>query len=217
MATFVSDTFTDTAAVDLSAHVGETGATWAYNTANVASFVISNANRVRPNAVGNGYAQASGAPSSADYEVSALVRKFSSVGTATVIGISARSSAVQATMYYAQYNDGAAQWQMGKLVNGANTTLGTAFSQALTLGQDYTLTLRVQGTAISLYVDTVLRVGPSTDASIATTGLAGVKCGGNTTTASDSTGYHLDTFLVADIAAAAGGGGAANMTMMGVG
>lgn len=199
MATFVTDTFTDASGTAITAHVGELGATWAYNTANAASFVISDANRCRPNSTGNGYAYASGTPASADYDVTAVVRKFSSVGTATNIGLVARSSTGAATFYYAQYNDGAAQWQLGKLVSGGNTALGTGFSQALTLNTDYTLTLRVQGSSISLYVDGVLRVGPATDSTITAAGRAGIKCGGNTTTASNTTGYHLDTFGVADI------------------
>jgi hypothetical protein len=84
------------------------------------------------------------------------------------------------------------------------------------LNQDYTVVLRMQGTAISVYIDTVLRIGPVTDANIAPVGTAAVRCGGNATVATDSTGYHLDTFTAADIPAA-GGGGAQNMLMMGVG
>lgn len=215
MATYVNDTFTDTALVALPSHVGETGATWAYNTANAATLVISDANRVRPDTIGNGYAYASGVPASADYDVTATIRKFSSVGTATNIGIVGRSSTGVATFYYAHYNDGAAQWQLARLITGGNSTLGSA-AQALTLGQDYVLKLRMVGSAISLYVDGVLTIGPITNTEITQVGLGGVKCGGGTATATNSTGYHIDNFSVID-APVATGGNAGTMLTMGIG
>jgi hypothetical protein len=197
MAIFVQDSFTDTAAVALASHTPEVGGPWVLHPSNAAGFEISDANRVRPNLIGNGYAYATGTPGT-DYDVKADFRKRSSVGTGTQFGITGRMSTTVVTMYYLHYNDGAAQWQMGRVVTGGNATLGT-FAQALTIDQNYAITLRMQGTAISAYIDGVLRIGPITDANIAAAGKGGIKSAGSVATASNTTGYHIDKFLAQDI------------------
>jgi hypothetical protein len=199
MTTYVTDPFTDTAGVDLPSHSPSLGGPWVYHPNNTALFCITNANRVRQNLNGTALAYATGTPASADYDVSAVLRKLSGgLGSASSMGIAGRSSTSVFTQYYLSYNDGAAQWQLGKVVSSANTVLGS-FAQGLTLNQDYAIVLRMVGTAISGYLDGVLLIGPITDASIAVAGKGMIRASGNLPVSSDTTGYHLDNFSVDSI------------------
>lgn len=67
MADFVSDTFTDADATNLTAHTGETGATWTAHPNGGAAVITGN--QVKGNAGGNNLFYASGTPASADYTV----------------------------------------------------------------------------------------------------------------------------------------------------
>src|SRR5574340_27254 len=121
MATFVSDTFTDTDNTNLSAHTGETGATWAKHTSYTAdATIISNQAKVSS---GTAMYYASGNPTNADYYAAMdIIRSGSGA-----LGVACRVNTAAHTFYYAQHYT---NWQLYKAVAGTHTQLGsTVFPQ----------------------------------------------------------------------------------------
>jgi hypothetical protein len=202
MATFVSDTFTDTSATALESHTGETGATWVKNSTYAGGLVISDANRCRHvDDTSNAGYYASGTPAAADYEVQGTVRFLSDLNGG--IGIGGRMSTSADTMYFAHYNNNAANeaFDLYKIVAGSYTQLGSSYSDPLGAGDERVMRLRMEGDQISLYVDDVLRIGPITDTALTVAGRAGIRAFLNAT---DAGGIHIDTFSATDIEAPGG-------------
>jgi hypothetical protein len=201
MATFVSDSFTDTSGTALASHTGETGATWTKSAiSGTGALEISNANRCRHD--GNAstlWYYASGTPINANYDVQATVRFLSDVDSQN--GVSGRMSTSVDTMYIAFYNTNAtANFDLYKVVAGSYTQLGT-YADALSAGNERVLLLRMDGDQISVYIDAVLRIGPITDTGVTVANRAGIRA---YNVASDTTGLHIDTFSATDIVAAGG-------------
>jgi lysophospholipase L1-like esterase len=191
MATFLNDTMTDTAGVQWNAHTGETGATWtAHPSYAPTNAVITDANRLRANAVSSNYVHyASGTPASADYTVKANIRPATLLA-GSEIGVAGRVATAANTMYLARYINDTASWSLDKFVAGVFTNLGT-FAQTLTATNTYELQLAMTGTTIALLVDGVSRVSV-TDSGVAAAGKAGAYLASGTTAPTNTTGYHLD-------------------------
>lgn len=205
------DEFTDTAGTLLSSHTGALGASWTSVPSQDRTAVITNANRLRKE-TGNGAAQyyASATPPSANYLVEADVHVASLLGTDAIAVVGRQDvSGTGQTFYIARYVRDSARWELGKVVNGTLTLIGSGtgtgyYSQTLTTGTSYRMTLQMNGTAISLLVDGVSRI-TATDSSISAAGRAGVRLGTGASTAqtSDSAGLHLDDFRVSSLTTSA--------------
>lgn len=196
MATFVSDTFTDTSGTNLASHTGETGATWTAHPNFNNGLVISNANRLRTDGTASiKVFYASGAPAGANYTVSA---DFTVVSAAGHIGVVARLDTTASTYYRLRLDAGLAQFQLHKVVSGTATLLGT-YNNGSTA---FAVTLSCDGDQIAAIIDSVTRIGPVTDSAITAANKAGVY---GFSFGTDSTGTHLDNFAAVDIGGGGGG------------
>lgn len=198
MATFVTDSFTDTSGTNIESHTGEVGATWVEHTALAGGqLVISDANRVRSNSSTADMVYASGLPASADYSVfGTIVMRSDNNGSA--MGICGRLATGADTCYLFRYNtSGTNQWQLLRLSGGASSTI-QAVNATITVDQAYAIELRMTGSTIEGYVDGVLTCS-GTNSDVTAAGRAGIRTAG---TASNTAGVHLDNFSAADPAAA---------------
>lgn len=143
------------------------------------------------------------APPSADYSVSADFYIAGTTSTAFTAWILARQSTTADTRYSARWRNGTG-WQLYKYVAGTATQLGSTVAATYTAGSTHTAKLVCDGTAISVYVDNVLTIGPITDSSITAAGYGGIRV----TTDSMTDGVHLDNFSIDTLAtdASASGG-----------
>lgn len=197
MATFLNDTFTDTDTTVLTSHTGETGATWTRQTGENASGQFT----VRTNRIycstAQAVLQASGAPATPNYDVTATIRVVSTV--TSIIGVVGRASTSARTYYLAFYNrvTSGGAWSVGlqRMLAGTASTLVENSITSFTAGTTHTLLLRMVGDQISVYSDGVLVVGPVTDANITTAGKGGVW---SNTAVTTTTGHHIDTITAAD-------------------
>lgn len=187
----LSDTFTDTAGTGLASHTADSGHTWTEHASlTTGDMVISDANRVRSNSNNTSVYHSSWVPATADYDVTAVIRRLSSLGS---LGVVARCETGANTMYLFRYNTGTTAWEILLLNAGASSTLGS-FSQSLSDNTSYTLKAELRGTALKLYVDSVERISV-TDSTISAKGVAGVRA---LTTVANTTGYHMDSIATAD-------------------
>lgn len=199
MATFVSCNFTDSAGTDLNAHTPEgTGDTWTRNTVVSSNpAVVTAAGRARANIAGGAAADAiyyaSGTPATNEYDVECDIVQRTSIAVA--VGVYGRLSTTQNTGYCAFHNGSGNTWTLGRFANGTFTSLGT-FAQTLTNDQAYHLKLEIRTATKKVYIDGVERIS-STDDTLTTTGLAGIRLRGSNTT-TDSAGTHIDAFTAAD-------------------
>jgi hypothetical protein len=206
MATFVSDSFTDTSNQSLGFHTGETGATWTEHTVTFTGDInISDANRARHSTANGDVAMwyASGTPINANYEIAAPLKHIANTSPAFADGVVIRLSTSAVTGYLLRYiTDGSfglgGQWLLGKYVAGTFTSLGS-YAEVLTPGDEPVVRLRADGDQISVYVDDVLRIGPITDTAITAAGRAGMWFQG---IGSDTNGNHLSSFTATDITGA---------------
>jgi hypothetical protein len=195
VATFLNDTFTGASGTTLTAHPGETGATWTkHGSSGAGTMALSDANRLRVGTTGGVIIYySSGTPAGPDYEVFGPVVAVTA-GTTRVIGVTGRMDTV-ANTYYAAFYDGANnRWELRAVVAGVVTTLGT-FAQAMVNGTSYEVRLRMAGSRISLLVDGVERV-IVTDTSITAAGRAGVF---GATASTNTTAVHLDSITALDV------------------
>jgi len=196
----LGDSFTGTAGTLLPSHTADSTATWTKLTALPDDLVLTDANRLRENGSGGGVAYSSAVPASADYQVGAdVVVKSKLVGDAAGVVGRLDTTNANGTYYLARYR--AAQWELVKRVNGVETILGT-YADRLVAGTSYRLRLDLQGTAIRVYVDGILRIS-ATDGAISAAGRAGVQVGyaGSTVTQTNATGLHLDNLRLVDSSA----------------
>lgn len=197
MATFFSDTFTDTAGTLLESHTPDTGTSWAKASPAPSSAVITASGRARIGGNTFGYYYANATPGSAEYDVTS---DFYAATIVTDAGITGRNNTASQTMYRFRYRQGLTEWQLNKVVAGAVTNLATA-GQTLTAGVTYALKLEIRDAAKKAYVDGV-EVVSSTDNAITAADYAGLYLGG-LTTADDTRGFQFDNYHVSDPPAAA--------------
>ena len=190
---FVEDTFAGVDDTNLVDHTGEVGATWTHHASYGAGPVFHQIHTggLKCNNALSECDYASGAPATAEYDVTALIHCVDmTVGIGTgLIGICGRVDVAANTMYIARYDEQNGRWQLLKIEAGAGTSLGL-FAQELTDGVVYTLKLEIRDAAKKLYVDGVERIS-SADNAIAAAGKVGVR-GSN---------YSQATFLIQSISA----------------
>lgn len=200
--TISSDSFTDTAATNLTAHTGELGGAWIQPNGNNVE-KISTANRAYRN--GNDYAidYSSATPASADYAVEAdlFYRGTLANDTAGVIG---RFNTGATSFYVARWSGTNTTWNIAEVSSGTTTVLATTGAQsALVVGQSYRLRLELSGsssTVLELYVNgTLMTSFTDVTAPFTAVGKAGFMDGAIEPPAvvkSDTVGLHFDNFLV---------------------
>lgn len=188
---FLNDTFTGTDSTAITAHLGELGATWQESTQFSSGDALLASNRLRSSSISSVWL-ASGVPDSANYSVNATLRYLTAAGTS--IGIVGRADNPAENCYIALYYRAGKKWELYKSVTGTLTSLGS-YSQTLSAGVDYKLTLTMSGTTITLLVDDVSRVSV-TDSAVSQPGRCGLWTNGST---SSSTGIHIDRVWSSDL------------------
>ncbi len=194
------DAMSGTAGATLQSRSGAIGASWTKHPVSSADAVITAAGRVRKAGTSMGALYyASGVPASANYNVEADVF-VASVVTDDMAGVVGRldTANTNGTYYYFRYERTNLVWVLYKVVNGTWTWLGQSGTQTLTAGATYRAALDMTGTSIRGLVDGV-QVISVTDATISAAGRGGIALGfhgANSTTLSDSTGFHVDDFRI---------------------
>ena len=198
-----ADEFDDSTGTLLSNHTGQLGATWTSMGGTLRTAVITDENRLRKE-TGNGDAfyYTSATPASADYLVEADVHVKSLIADDSV-AVAGRLNTGTESYYRARYDVDTGQWQLGRVTNATNTTIGT-YAQALTAGQTYRLTLDMSGSTIRLLVDGVQRISV-TDTNFSAAGRGGVRFGTGSSTAqpTNNTGLHIDNFHITSLSTTA--------------
>ena len=192
-----SDSFTGTAATLLTSHVGEIGATWAYQTGSSNTERISSLNRARRNGTGYSINYTTATPPSANYSVDADLVVRSNL-TGDMAGVIGRLNTATNTFYMARWEQADTSWNLIKYTNGTVTYLGYVSEQPLlVVNSTYRIRLTMTGTALTLYVNGILKAS-ATDATLTAAGKAGIMDGTflGIASKSDTTGLHFDNFLV---------------------
>lgn len=182
---FASELFTDTDGVALSTH----DANWNSHISYTGAMEIL-ANRGINSDANPALFYRSETPSNANYIVSTDLYVVSDAGYQGVVG---RIDTVTETFYMARYFQIAGAWQLYKFVSGVATQLGTNYVQSLSVASTYNVALKMDADQISLFVNSVERIGPITDTAITAAGKAGIRGRGGVAGA----GYHYDNFSAA--------------------
>lgn len=139
----------------------------------------------------------SAAPINANYTVNADVY-VASVLPGDLIGVVGRLDPLNSsgTFYAAVYDQSTGSWTLYSVVSSSKVSLGSS-AQTLTAGTTYRLALDMTGPTIRLLVNGVQQVSV-TNTAITAAGRSGVAMGfgATSTTATDTTGMHLDNFTV---------------------
>lgn len=193
MATFVNDTFTDTAGTLIpGAHTGETGATWTRNTPSTVDTFHIDSNELWAGS-SDIMVYASGTPASADYTVQADFHMVTAAITSTFI--CARLSTTAATFYGLRHvGTSGGNWELFKRVAGTFTAFGTYTDSTMVAGATVTAQLKVTGSTIDAIIAGTNRI-TQTDSSITTADKAGLRSSSAETA---STGIHIDNFSAFD-------------------
>lgn len=187
---FLTDTFTDTNGTAMTSHTSDSGATWSNM-----NFLATNTAQISGNTmIGVGAYMSSATPASADYYVEGTLHIVAN-GSLDFDLIARAQGASGAAFYELHYYYG---WG-GSGTGGFHLRYynGSAFSDLATLdyavtsftnGSDYTIRLKVSGTAISGYVtDVNTPIITATDSTIATAGKPGISLA-----MTSVSGYWLD-------------------------
>jgi hypothetical protein len=173
-AQFLNDTFTEGGAnTVLSSHTPETGSTWVEHGSYADNCTIDAGNDLIFGAAGGDFClyYNDASPASADYSVEGYV--FVSANGGTYPGVAGRVATAANTMYRVYYDGADGRWELYKVVAGSSTSIGTDYTQALTISQTYVVKLEMIGTAIKVYIDSVERIS-ATDGDISAAGKAAV-------------------------------------------
>ena len=195
-APFVNDTFTDADTTTLTAHTGETGATWAANGASATAQMVVATNRVYNSVSGTLYA--SGTPADADYSVEAdyYYRATTATGSVAVGGRYSTSALSGYLCGLFQTGNTTAEARLYSISTGTLSSPlgGGAVSQTVTVGVSYRMKLTMSGTTIKCFIDGVEKV-TATDATFAAAGKAALRVN---TAFTSTTGIHVDNFQAND-------------------
>lgn len=198
VATDVYDTFTDTSGTALDAHTSNSGATWAEHPLQTAGrVIIGGGNDTYNDTVGgvNDLAQAT-LPSS-DYTVEALFTMLSSMaGVNDAAALLARSSRTAYTLVSLGFHNNPGNWQLYRTVAGVDSLLTSAATRLVTTTQERRVQLVCSGNTATVYVDGVLILGPSSIASIADPGYAGIRFFNIAAASTSNSKLHLEEFRV---------------------
>jgi len=181
MTTYVNDTFSDTNGTALSAHAGETGASWTLLSAPSGSPALQiQGNKLQQVGTATVFAlyRASGTPASSDYGCLINMVVSAALPASCSWGPGVRFASAAVTGYFALYDPNGSAWQIYRANAGAFETVGGTYSQALSVAT-YAVKLSAEGTGatvtLALNIDGTDRlVVTDTSASrITSTGFAG--------------------------------------------
>jgi hypothetical protein len=194
----VSDTMTGTAGTTLSAHTGETGATWSLFGDSMNLAILSDANRLRMGTASAYPAtyKASGIPAASGYDVCADFRVFTTI-TGNSPALLARASGTE-TMYFAQTSD--SNWILFVVLEAAYTPVAS-YGQVLANGSTYHGCLKVRPGEVGFDVDATAIMYVQ-DSQISATGFAGLAFYAPATASTNSTGIHLKNVTVRSVSEA---------------
>jgi hypothetical protein len=174
MAAFLNDTFTEASNLALESHTPETGGTWSQHpnfTTNTMTVVSAGYYVTGSAAAGTSIYKNSATPPSADYYVSATVRRASGTD-ASFMGVCGRMSASASTFVQAWYKDSTSTWELSEIVAGTTNILGTYVS-ALATSTSIAIELRLVGTSAKFFLAGVERISGTTE--ITAAGLVGIR------------------------------------------
>lgn len=195
----VRETFTDTAGTILvSGHTAE--ATWvAVTGGGGGNWIITDANRVRPGSGGTGHdtAASSGIPASAEYDVETDFQVFTHVGDFSDSPRLWGRLLLSAQTGYFVYNS-SGTWILYRMEAGIATGYLGDFPDTLVDGQTYHVLLQIRNATKRVFINGVLRIS-SVDNTLTAVGYGGIGTGYYPSAATNSTGIHVDNFLVTDL------------------
>lgn len=156
MAQFVSDTFTDTNGTNLTAHTGETGATWTrhgFSQDTTVPTISSNLLAINEGTANRTVYYASGTPAGADYTVAVdYTISGSGVEANEIFGPLGRVNTGANTMYAALVMQSAGGARLYRFAAGTGTIIVAAVPFTITASETYRITLDVSGTGATVTV-----------------------------------------------------------------
>lgn len=196
-ATFVNDTFTDTAGTTLASHTGETGATWTHHPVTAGTAQIDSAGRLRSTFATDLHYYASGIPASADYDVEwdVHVNTVPSSGTFLVAALARLD--VTSGAHYEVWYDRTGLWSLYRYTSIASGVLISSWQGTITAGSTYHAKFSLRGSSLTLYVDGTQRIA-ATNSIITAAGSVGLEM---FNTAADGSGIVIDNFSATDAVA----------------
>lgn len=188
---FLYDSFTDAAGTAITAHTGETGASWTVQSGNSPATPdkIDGGGALYANAA-NGIYQSAGSPPSADYYVEAVLTKLSTV-TNDKVGVIGRADPAANSWYMARWNEAGSNWQLYRTVAGVSTQMNGSIAGSFNVGDSHVLRLTMNGSTISMSLDGA-QIQSKADTVITAAGHAGVYFG---TAQSATSGVHIDKII----------------------
>lgn len=120
------------------------------------------------------------APNSADYTVSATLRRGSATASLPSVGVVARCDSTANTMYLGRYSPYALQWRIYKGVSGVFTSVATSDEAIWAPTGEKRIELEVVGAVVRLLVDGTVRCTYNDPSPIVAAGRSGVRINGNT-------------------------------------
>lgn len=170
--TFASDAFAGTNGTELNAY----SASWVKQTGYTENGIIGGDGQWATASTNTTYAcyRNTATPSGADYDVEADIVKRSVGSASPMLGVIGRASSSAQTFYWVIYTHSAGNIRLFRMVGGTQTQLGSNYSFTLTNNVAARLRLRMNGSAISVWLDGTQVIGPITDTSITAAGHAGL-------------------------------------------
>lgn len=203
MTEFLRDSFTDVDGTNLTAHTGETGATWTKHPVNAGDIKIAS-NTARGDGTNVTYYTASGTPATADYSLDIDVTAGSLI-TQDLFYLWGRRDTVADTGYFCRiYRPTPNVHVLGKAVAGVYTVLST-YSADVAAATTYHWLFTLTGTSLEFKIDGVSRA-TATDSSITAKGKAGI---------TTRFGTQAGAGLYADLIVGTDAGGAVQVTGVG--
>ncbi len=185
---FVRDTFSAANGTSLGAHAPDLGGAWIEDTSGMA---IQGNQLESPN-FGDGRAHNAATPTSADYDVQVDVT-LAVAGYGNKGGVRGRDAGGRlGDAYEAYFSESAHTWILDRWKGFNSTTLGTFADPGFTAGTK-TLTLRMIGSSIQVFVNGTLRIS-ATDSGITAANHPGLRGSGGI-----HNGLPLSNYLVQDV------------------
>jgi hypothetical protein len=179
----VRDTFTDTAGIDLAAHVADSGHTWS-NLIGIGTMLVTPAGRIRFGVASAVIYRSSAPPALNGGAYVDLVRL---TALDQIVGVAGRLVDA-ANLLFARIAPSGPTWQLYQTVAGVTTLLDDA---PLGGAAAYTLGLEYDGADVELLVDGVAVAGGVT--TLLSSGGFGLRNATNNSQ-DDTSGWHMDNF-----------------------
>jgi hypothetical protein len=151
---FLNDTFTDTDSTELSAHTGETGATWTEHPDSAASQLQIKNNRV--GLLAHGFRElyyASGSPTGSEYDVSFDLYVIDETAGYEVGIVIEMNTGAGLGGYAIIYQGSSDDWRLVRYDNGSAAALLAEYDQVLASSTTYSVAVRFRTSGNTIEVD----------------------------------------------------------------